>query len=177
VPCPPSAGRKTLRHGGAHFSTAYALKAIESKSEKVVFARFFEGEDLIEAVTQTAERNDVDSGFFFLIGTVKTAVLGYYENGKYLPVEKAGPLEIVSCTGNISIKERGELVVHGHMVVSDREAKAYGGHVLPGCLVDATAELVLVKSGDGVLRRKLDTSKNLYLLSLGEPAIEGSSSS
>ncbi|MGB9134852.1 MAG: PPC domain-containing DNA-binding protein [Candidatus Bathyarchaeia archaeon] len=153
------------------------MKAIESKTEKVVFARFFEGEDLIETVAETAKQNDVDSGFFFLIGTLKSAVLGYYENGKYLPVEKAGPLEIVSCTGNVSTKEEGELVVHGHVVVSDRDAKAFGGHVLPGCLVDATVELVLVKIEDGILRREFDARRNLYLLSLGERATGDLSSS
>lgn len=152
------------------------MKALESKTEKVIFARFFEGEDLIETIRQTAEQNGVNSGFFFLIGTLKTAVLGYYENGKYLHIEKPGPLEIVSCMGNISIKEKDELVVHGHIVVSDRDAAAYGGHVLPGCLVDATAELVLVKTGDRDLLRELDAPRNLYLLSLERQATVNASS-
>jgi predicted DNA-binding protein with PD1-like motif len=152
------------------------VKTLESKAEKVVFARFFEGEDLVETIRRTAEQNSVNSGFFFLIGTLKTAVLGYYENGKYLHIEKAGPLEIVSCMGNISVKEKDELVVHGHIVVSDRDAAAYGGHVLPGCLVDATAELVLVKTGDLDLRREFDAPRNLYLLSLGKQATETASS-
>ena len=152
------------------------MKALESKAERVLFARFYEGEDLVATIRQTAEQNGVNSGFFFLIGTLKTAVLGYYENGKYLHIEKDGPLEIVSCTGNISVDDKDELVVHGHIAVSDRDAAAYGGHVLPGCLVDATAELVLVKTGDRDLRREFDAPRNLYLLSLEKQATQTASS-
>ena len=144
------------------------MKAVESKVEKAIFARFFEGEDLLEAVASTATHNGVDSGFFFLIGTLKNAALGYYEKGKYLPVEKTGPLEIVSCMGNVSTKEKNELVVHAHIVVSDRNSNVFGGHVLPGCTIDATAELMLVRVEKGVLRREFDAERNLYLWSLKE---------
>lgn len=143
-----------------------AVKSVESKFEKLVFARFFEGEDLLETIARVADQNGVDSGFFFLIGTLKEAVMGYYREGKYIPIGKAGPLEIASCTGNISVKEKAELVVHGHIVVTDREGNAFGGHVLPGCLVDATAELVLAKVENGTLRREFDVQRNLYLWSL-----------
>jgi len=145
-----------------------ALKAIESKDEKAIFARFFEGEDLLEAIASTAKQSGVNSGFFFLIGTLKVAVLGYYERGKYLPIKKAGPLEIASCTGNVSTKVKNELVVHAHIVVSDRSSNAFGGHVLPGCTVDATAELVLFRAERGILRRKFDAERNLFLWSLQE---------
>jgi predicted DNA-binding protein with PD1-like motif len=150
------------------FSWNAVVKAVESKAEKVIFARFFEGEDLLEAVASTAKLNGVDSGFFFLIGTLRNAVLGYYEKGKYLPIEKTGPLEIVSCMGNISTKEENELVVHAHIVVSDRNSSAFGGHVLPGCTIDATAELMLVRVEKGILRREFDGERNLYLWSLKE---------
>jgi predicted DNA-binding protein with PD1-like motif len=142
------------------------VKTIKSKVEKVIFARFFAGEDLLETITGAAKQNDIDSGFFFLIGTLKKAVLGYYKDGKYVPTEKAGPLEIVSCMGNVSVKEKAELVVHAHIVVSDDKGNAFGGHVLSGCVVDATVELVLVKVESGTLRRELDAERNLFLWAL-----------
>ena len=142
------------------------MKAVESKVEKAIFVRLFEGEDLLETLALAATQNGVNSGFFFLIGTLKNAVLGYYEKGKYLPIEKTGPLEIVSCMGNVSTKERNEIVVHAHIVVSDRNGNAFGGHVLLGCTVDATAELVLVQVEEGTLKRELEAERNLYLWSL-----------
>lgn len=139
------------------------IKSIESKSTKVVFARFYEGEDLLEAVASTSQQHNVTSGFFFLIGTLKRAVLGYYKDGEYEPIEKAGPLEIVSCLGNISVTAEAELIVHGHIVVSGDDGAAFGGHILHGCLVDATAELVLVASENGILKRVYDAQKKLNL--------------
>lgn len=138
----------------------------ESEMRSVVFARFSEGEDLLKSIAYVARQTSVDSGFFFVIGTLRSAVLGYYKEGRYSPIEKAGTLEIASCMGNVSVKDDGELVVHGHVVVSDESGAAYGGHVLQGCLVDATAELVLVKVESGTLKRTLNRKKNLHLLNL-----------
>lgn len=145
-----------------------AVRSVESEIKRTFFARLFEDEDLLEATASLAKRHGINSGFFFLIGTLKKAVLGYYKEGKYTPIEKAGSLEIASCMGNISVKEDSELVIHAHIVVSDGKGDAFAGHVLPGCLVDATAELVLVAVEDGILRREYEARKNLYLWSLAE---------
>lgn len=143
-----------------------SMRSIKSKINSVVFARLYEGEDLLKTISLTAEENSITSGFFFLIGTLKQAVLGYYKDGKYLQIEKQGPLEIISCMGNISTKERTEIIVHGHITVSDIDGSAYGGHLLSKCIVDATAELVLVEVERDTLQRKLDVQKNLNLWSL-----------
>lgn len=142
------------------------MRSVESNIEQVFVARFLEDEDLLETIALAAKQNDVSSGFFSIIGTVKKAVLGYYKEGKYLPIRKSGPLEIVSCTGNISVKENDELVVHAHIVVSDNGGTAFGGHVLPGCLVDATAEMILVKIESKTLKRKFDKHRQLCLLDI-----------
>ena len=144
------------------------MKSVESKARRVVFARFSEGDDLLDTIGSVAKEKNIISGFFFLIGTLKHAVLGFYKEGRYIPIEKAGPLEIVSCMGNISQKENSDIVVHGHIVVSDDKGIAYGGHLLSKNLVDVTAELVLVDVEGVVLRRKLNPQNNLHLWSLGE---------
>ncbi len=48
-----------------------------------------------------------------------------------------GPFEIVSCTGTLGI---GGL--HVHLSLSDKNGKTIGGHLLPGCIVLSTIELV-----------------------------------
>jgi predicted DNA-binding protein with PD1-like motif len=143
-----------------------SMKSIKSKINSVVFARLHEGEDLLETIKLTAEKNNIDSGFFFLIGTLKQAKLGYYKDGKYMSIEKQGPLEIISCMGNISIKEKTEIIVHGHIAVSDINGSAYGGHILKQCIVDATVELVLVEAENNILQREYDVQKNLNLWSI-----------
>ena len=139
--------------------------SVESAIKKVVFARLFEGEDLDVTITSVSKKHVIDSGFFSLIGTLKRATLGFYKAGAYLEIEKPGPLEIVSCTGNISTKEDGSLVVHGHLIVSDGEGNAFGGHLLSGCIVDVTAELTLTVVELGTLKRKFDPEKSLHLWS------------
>ena len=49
-----------------------------------------------------------------------------------------GDYEIVSLTGTLSPTGH-----HLHMSISDRDCRTYGGHVLEGCTVRTTAEVVL----------------------------------
>ena len=137
-----------------------------AKSEvgKAVFARLLEDEDLLEAITQVATKSNIHAGFFILIGTLKLAGLGFFRDGKYEPIRMRQPLEIVSCLGNISMKE-GRVFPHAHLAVSDERGKVFGGHAMPGCIIGATGELVLVEALGVELARKLDEKTKLSLLS------------
>jgi hypothetical protein len=143
------------------------MKWVEAKHGKIVIARLFEDEDLLKTITQTAERGIVKAGFFVLIGTLKRAKMGFFHQGRYESIEMAEQLEIVSCTGNISIREN-EPFVHAHIAVSNRRGEVFGGHVLPGCIIAATGELVLIEAVDVGLQRKLDEKTQLYLWSVGK---------
>lgn len=144
------------------------MSQTKSKIGRTVFARLDENEDLLNAIKERAEQNNIRAGFLFLIGTVKKAVLGFYKEGNYKPIALSGPLEIVCCTGNVSVREDGELVVHAHIAVSNQKGQVFGGHLLNGCIVDVTGELVLVETPDAKLKRVLREKLNLYLWSLGE---------
>ena len=144
------------------------MNQTESKTVRTIFIRLDENDDLLNTVKAKAEENQIRAGFFFLIGTVKRAVLGFYKEGIYKPIQVAGPLEIVSCMGNISIREDGELIVHAHIAVGNEEGEMFGGHLLPGCIVDVTGELVLVETPDANLNRTFNKKLNLYLWSLGK---------
>jgi len=143
------------------------MKSVEAKTAKVIFARLFEGEDLLEAITQTAKKGKIKAGFFTLIGTLKKAEMGFFHKGQYQPIEMTEPLEIVSCMGNISIKEKA-ILVHAHITVSNQKGQVFGGHVLPGCIIAATGELVLTEAVDVELQRKLDEKTQLYLWAIGK---------
>lgn len=134
---------------------------------RICFSRIFEDEDLAEAVKKRVEESDVKAGVFILIGTLKKAVLGYYKEGEYKPIELDGPLEIASCMGNIAVNEKDEIIVHPHIVVSNEKSEAFGGHLMKGSLVGATAELVIVEGVGVKLRRVFDEKTKLNLLKLG----------
>lgn len=145
------------------------MELCESKIGRIVFARLFEGEDLLETVTKVAEHAGVSAGFFFLIGTLKKANLGFLREGKYETKEMVAPLEIVSCSGNVSIKEE-KIFAHAHIVVSDEKGNAYGGHVMSRCLVGVTGELVLVEATGIRMSRIFDEKTKLFLLSVEKPS-------
>lgn len=137
-----------------------------SKAEigKTILARLLENEDLLDSIARVAVEAKVSAGFFFLIGTLKTAKLGFFREGRYEAIEMKRPLEIVSCLGNISVKD-GKVFAHAHAAVSNEEGKVFGGHVMPGCVIGVTGELVLVEALGINLTREFDRKTKLSLLS------------
>ena len=65
----------------------------------------------------------------------------------------SGPLEIVSLTGTLSSEG-----VHMHISVSDDEGRVWGGHLLEGCLIHTTAEIVLLELVELEFKREMDDS-------------------
>jgi len=141
------------------------MEFAESRIGKIVFARFVENEDLLETITSVARKARVSAGLFFLIGTLKKAKMGFFREGKYEAIEMNQPLEIVSCSGNVSIKGN-KVFAHAHIAVSDEKGRVFGGHVMSECISGATGELVLMQAQDIKLLRKFDESIKLHLWSL-----------
>jgi predicted DNA-binding protein with PD1-like motif len=148
---------------------------LESEAEKVMvqgqvgricFFRIFSDEDLFESIRKSVEECGVKAGAFFLIGTLKNAVLGYYKEGRYEHIRIDSPLEIASCMGNVSVDEKNEVMIHPHIVVADEKGKCFGGHLMPGSQVAATAELVIIEASDLSLQREFDETTKLKLWKL-----------
>jgi len=140
----------------------------EGKVGRICVFRLFEDEDMIESIKQKAETNGIKAGVFILIGSIKHAVLGYYKNGEYLNTHLEGPLEVASCIGNIAVDDKGEVVVHAHLVVSDEKGRAFGGHLMKNSPVGVTAELVVIEAIGLSLQRILDDKTKLRLLKLSQ---------
>jgi len=141
------------------------MEMLQSKPGRIVFARLSENEDLLEAINLVAEKSRIFAGFFILIGTLKKANLGYYREGKHETIKVDGPVEIVSCTGNISLKNEKPFA-HAHVSVSNERGAVMGGHAMPGCTIDVIGQLVLVEATDARLLVKLDEKTKLFLWSL-----------
>jgi len=120
-----------------------------------------------ESIRKKADEKSVKAGFFMLIGALKCAVLGCYERGEYVTRRLDGPLEVASCMGNFAVDEKGETIVHAHIVVSNEKGEAYGGHLMKGCRVGPTAELVVIEVTGVQLQRTYDEKTKLKLLKLG----------
>ena len=139
---------------------------LEGKIGRIFFSRIMEGEDLAEAIKKRAENSGVKAGVIVAIGSLKKAVLGYYKEGQYKYIQLEGPLEIASCTGNIAVDEKSETIIHAHIVVTNERGKAFGGHLMQGSIVGATAELAIIEAADLTLQRAFDEKTKLKLLRL-----------
>lgn len=139
---------------------------LEGHVGRICFSRLLEDEDLAESIRKRAEQSSIKAGVFILIGTLKHTVLGYYKEGEYKTMRLEGPLEIASCTGNIAVDEQGEVIIHAHLVVSDDKGEAFGGHLMKGSDVGATAELVIIEASGINLKREFDEPTRLKLLKL-----------
>lgn len=112
--------------------------------------------DLLEQVNGFCLDNNIKCGSASIIGAVKQAKIGYYPQDKYIYQVLEGEnlkrgLEIVSCTGNISIKD-SKPFAHLHIVLSDAEGKTYGGHLMPGTIVYASEFIIQELKGPDLVR-------------------------
>ncbi|MEM6290064.1 MAG: PPC domain-containing DNA-binding protein [Myxococcota bacterium] len=73
-----------------------------------------------------------------------------------------GPLEIVSLCGTV-----GAGGAHLHVAVADAVGRCVGGHVLAGCRVHTTIELVLLELGGLAFARSFDPATGFPELDVG----------
>lgn len=137
------------------------------KAGRIIVSRLLENDDLIGSIEEKARKSGVRAGMFILIGSIKHVVLGYYKDGEYKNTRFEGPLEVASCTGIIAVDEKGETVVHAHVVVTNEKCEAFGGHLMKDSPVGATAELVIIEGAGMSLVKAFDEKTKLRLLRLG----------
>lgn len=96
------------------------------------FVVFERGEEVVSALTQFTEREEVHWAVFDAIGAVEDVEIGYYdlEAREYVFRQEEGPFEVVSFKGNVS--EFNEMpMVHAHAALAraDETLDMIGGHV------------------------------------------------
>jgi predicted DNA-binding protein with PD1-like motif len=124
------------------------------KEGRRLLGRFESGDDLLEVLTALCRRENIRLGTFEIIGAVKNAKLGYFDQQekKYTGcVELNNKLEITACLGNISIKD-GEIFCHAHITLADWEGRAFGGHLMPGTIVFAAEFFIQELLGEELSR-------------------------
>jgi predicted DNA-binding protein with PD1-like motif len=140
------------------------VRSIQTEGIRIIFARMHPGEDVLESIEKVVKKHGVKSGQLSLIGAVSKAKLGYFnrDTAEYRHFTVEEDVEVVSCMGNISTHEEN-IVVHAHMIVADESGKCYGGHLMVGCEVSVTIELVIIET-EIELIRKQDDATGLNLL-------------
>jgi len=93
--------------------------------------RVDKGEEVVESLLRFAAEHDVRCASVTGLGGVDEVRIAYLdvELKEYLPREIDGVLELASLVGNLT-REGEKPFLHAHVVVSDREFRCYGGHLL-----------------------------------------------
>lgn len=85
------------------------------------------------------------------VGSFSRAMLRYAEADEGTALE--GPLELLTLSGTLG-RDGGHL----HASVSNAQGQVRGGHVMPGCIVRTTAEVVLGLLPEWEFRRMPDAA-------------------
>lgn len=136
------------------------------ETERCILGRLPHGKDLIRAIEDLCIENSIQTGVFFVIGAVISVTLGSYDQNQqvYVTFKKEEPLEIVNCTGNVSLKD-GKVAVHAHAVLADMNGQTIGGHIFSETIVYA-AEIYLRELLGKPLEREYDSITGLSLWKL-----------
>lgn len=135
------------------------------KPSDVYMGRLEYGQDIIDSLENFCAENEVKIAWVQMIGALRKATISYYDQEKHCYFNKKleGEYEIVSCSGNISVKENAPMA-HLHIVLSDTEYNCIAGHLMPGSTEIFACEFVLHRfEGEEALVRGQDDQTGLSL--------------
>ena len=113
-------------------------------------------EDLFDSIETFVKQNHIEAGCVLSsVGSLTLATLRLANRETYNQYE--GHFEIVSMTGTVSIHGS-----HIHIAISDGDGITTGGHLVSGCKIYTTAEIVLLELDDVVYKRELYENDSGY---------------
>ncbi|MCP4108099.1 MAG: DNA-binding protein [Desulfobacteraceae bacterium] len=119
--------------------------------------------DLIACIEDFCKENSIQMATFSLIGAAKSATIGAYDQKQqvYVTFTEKAPLEIVTCIGNVSLKD-GNPFVHAHIELGDEQGKTFGGHLFSETIIYA-GEIDIQELTGKPLERAYDETTGLAL--------------
>lgn len=109
--------------------------------------RLTPGQDLYNSIEMFVQEGKIEAGCVLSgVGSLTHVTLRFAN--QEIHSEETGYFEIVSITGTVSIHGS-----HLHVSVSDEQGRTSGGHLVPGCIIYTTAEIVLLEFEEQVYQR------------------------
>ncbi len=114
------------------------------------------GADLFDSIEEFVKQHQIEAGCVLSsVGSLTHATLRLANRSYYN--EYDGHFEIVSMTGTVSVHGS-----HIHVAISDGDGVTIGGHLVSGCKIYTTAEIVLLELDDVVYKRELFENDSGY---------------
>jgi predicted DNA-binding protein with PD1-like motif len=113
-------------------------------------------EDFFNSIESFVVEKRIEAGCVLSsVGSLTHATLRLANRDYYNEYE--GHFEIVSMTGTVSIHGS-----HIHIAISDGDGVTIGGHLVSGCKIYTTAEIVLLELDDVVYKREMYENDSGY---------------
>ena len=125
--------------------TAWASATVRAHA-----VRLRPGEDLRDALEQFCQERHLRAGAIVTaVGSLSRTSIRFADHSE--PTVREGPFEIVSLVGTL-----GAGGVHLHLEVADANGETSGGHLVRGCTVYTTAEIVVAELRGLTFDREMD---------------------
>ena len=110
------------------------------------------GEDIKQSLQEFVRKNSIKAGWIATcVGSLTTYNIRFANQQE--GAKNNGYFEIVSLVGTLSVNGS-----HIHISLADGAGKTIGGHLLDGCMVYTTAEIVLQEANELQFTREMDGS-------------------
>lgn len=131
---------------------------------KILPHRLKPNRDLRQSLKEFAQIQNIEAGFILTaIGSLKQAAIRFADREEITILHDK--FEIISLNGTVA-----NTGVHLHIAISDRHGNTTGGHLVDGCIIYTTAEIVIgvskefrfirtVDAETGYLELEIDSSK------------------
>jgi len=121
-----------------------------NNSTKVHVIRLKPGEDLKASLSKFVKQENIQAGWIVTcVGSLTDYSLRFANQQNQ--TSGSGHFEIVSLVGTLSTNGS-----HLHLSISDSTGKTIGGHLLDGCKIYTTAEIVIGESNEMIFKREKD---------------------
>lgn len=118
------------------------------------------GQDLFDEIGSFVRANNIETGCVLSsVGSLTHATLRLANREYYNAYE--GRFELVSLNGTVSIHGS-----HLHISISDGDGATIGGHLVSGCKIHTTAEVIIAELDDAVYKREFAEDSGYYELSV-----------
>lgn len=142
--------------------TACKTSTMPAEKNTTHAIRLKPGQDLKNEITALVKEKNIKAGW---VNTCVGSLTHYTIRFANQPQGSKGEgyFEIVSLAGTVSING-----LHIHISISDSKGKTIGGHLMEGCTIYTTAEIVISETGKYVFSREKDGSTEWEELQIKE---------
>ncbi len=114
--------------------------------------RLLPGDDLKNSIQQYISKKKIGAGWIL---TCVGSLTDYNIRFANMPVSSSGSgyFEIISLAGTVA--ENG---LHLHICIADSTGKTLGGHLMEGCKIYTTAEIIIAASSKYIFTREKDNT-------------------